>query len=80
MKTSFAASVLLLLPLFARPEPVSLKLGSGIAAVADYQPGAADRPAVMILHGFLQTHHFHTVFSALPDTKRDAPEGPPNGL
>lgn len=40
---------------------VTLDLQPGLTARADYLPGAKNKPAVLILHGFLQTHNFHTV-------------------
>jgi predicted alpha/beta-hydrolase family hydrolase len=40
---------------------MELELAPGIVAEADYWPGEADRPAVLILHGFLQTREFPTV-------------------
>ncbi|QKT04820.1 alpha/beta fold hydrolase [Ectothiorhodospiraceae bacterium 2226] len=42
-------------------EEVSLEVQPGLTATAHYQPGEADRPAVLLLHGFLQTREFHTV-------------------
>lgn len=40
---------------------MSLELPSGLTAESDYWPGEADRQAVLILHGFLQTREFPTV-------------------
>ena len=40
---------------------MELKLGNGLVAEAEYWPGAADMPAILIVHGFLQTHEFPTV-------------------
>ena len=42
-------------------EPVKLKMPNGLVANANYQKGAAEKPAVFILHGFLQTHSFSTI-------------------
>lgn len=42
-------------------ESVTLDLRPGLTARAEYRPGAKDKPAVLILHGFLQTHDFPTV-------------------
>lgn len=39
---------------------VTLEMPNRLIARADYQIGAADKPVVLILHGFLQTHDFHT--------------------
>lgn len=48
---------------FARAwaEMVTLDLKPGLTARAEYRPGGKDKPAVLILHGFLQTHDFPTV-------------------
>lgn len=40
---------------------MSLDVSPGVVAEADYWPGAADLPAVLVLHGFLQTRDFPTV-------------------
>jgi alpha-beta hydrolase superfamily lysophospholipase len=40
---------------------MELPLSAGLVAEADYWPGQADLPAVLILHGFLQTRGFPTV-------------------
>ncbi len=40
---------------------MQLDMGSGLVAEAEYWPGAAEKPAVLILHGFLQTREFPTV-------------------
>ena len=40
---------------------MQLLVAPDLAAEADYWPGAADMPAVLILHGFLQTREFPTV-------------------
>lgn len=50
-----------LLPAIAHAEEIALQLPSGLKALANYRAGARDRPAVLVLHGFLQTHHFSTV-------------------
>lgn len=50
-----------LLPAAATAEEISLQLPDGLTALADYREGAASKPAVLILHGFLQTYHFSTV-------------------
>ena len=49
------------LPLSGRGEPVRERLPSGLTGLADYRPGEAGKPAVLVLHGFLSTHHFATV-------------------
>lgn len=40
---------------------VVLKMSNGVMASADYRQGEAGNPAILILHGFLQTYHFSTV-------------------
>lgn len=45
----------------ALAEDVTLKLPSGLTALATYEPGEADKPVVLLLHGFLQTSGFSTV-------------------
>lgn len=55
----------------AQAEVVQQRTLSGTIATAEYRQGAPDRPAVLILHGFLQTRDFHTVrqlADALHDT------------
>lgn len=56
--------VLLALLLLSGPlqaEPVTLTLPSKLTARAEYRQGQPGKPAVLILHGFLQTHQFATV-------------------
>lgn len=40
---------------------MELAISPDLVAEADYWPGAADMPAILILHGFLQTREFPTV-------------------
>jgi pimeloyl-ACP methyl ester carboxylesterase len=40
---------------------IELEVQRGLIAEADFWPGEIDRPAVLILHGFLQTREFPTV-------------------
>ncbi len=42
-------------------ETVSLEVKPGIIAKADYEPGEADKPVVVVLHGFLQTNDYLTL-------------------
>lgn len=44
-------------------EIIQKKLPSGLLVTAGYQQGDAGKPAVLLLHGFLQTRHFSTVES-----------------
>lgn len=43
-------------------EVVSLQVSDGVWATAEYVEGDEDKPVVMIVHGFLQTREFSTVF------------------
>lgn len=50
--------VLLALPFqCATAETIEAKLPAGIIATADFRAGQPSRPAVLLLHGFLQTRH-----------------------
>lgn len=40
---------------------MELEIEQGMFSEADYWPGEVDRPAVLVLHGFLSTRHFSTV-------------------
>jgi pimeloyl-ACP methyl ester carboxylesterase len=42
--------------------PVRERMPSGLYAMAEYRPGMPRKPAVLILHGFLSTHNFNTVW------------------
>jgi len=47
--------------LAAQAVEVSRVLPNGLVAQAEFRRGAADKPVVVLLHGFLQTHHFPTI-------------------
>jgi pimeloyl-ACP methyl ester carboxylesterase len=54
----------LLLPLFCTitmAAEISIPLSSGNKALADFRPGDTSKPAIFILHGFLQTYRYSTV-------------------
>lgn len=53
----FALSALLLPVQHATAETVEAKLPVGITATADFRAGKPSRPAVLVLHDFLQTRH-----------------------
>lgn len=53
--TRCIAAILILLPLFAQAGVVHFPLPSGPLVSAQYQSGRPDYPAVLLLHGFLQT-------------------------
>lgn len=48
-------------PAAAHAEPVRQLMRPGISASAEYLVGERSKPAVLLLHGFLQTHEFATV-------------------
>jgi pimeloyl-ACP methyl ester carboxylesterase len=60
-----------MLPATAQATVVYETLRPGISASADYQPGERGKPAVLLLHGFLQTRDFPTV-ATLAGGLRDA--------
>lgn len=49
------------IPAEAGSARIQLDVAPGIVAEADYWPGEADMPAVLIVHGFLQTREFPAV-------------------
>jgi len=50
-----------LLPTRLLAAEISVALPGGLKGLADYHEGQAGKPAVLVLHGFLQTHRFSTV-------------------
>lgn len=50
-------------------KPIQQRLASGLIANADYHEGAPDKPAALILHGLLATHHFPTVQNIAQDLR-----------
>lgn len=62
---SFALGHILILALFssggARAELIEHRLPSGLVASANFHVGKAQLPAVILMHGFLQTREFPTV-------------------
>lgn len=60
-----AALICLMIPLvsFAHGETAEARLPSGRMVSADFHPGNTGKPAVLVLHGFLQTGTFPTVSS-----------------
>ena len=60
------AGLILLSLLFSLPlgaDTIREHLPSGRYGVAAYHQGEMDKPAVLVLHGFLTTHNFNTVMS-----------------
>lgn len=64
----FGVLILPLHPAFA--DTVETKLPTGIIATADFRAGQSSRPAVLLLHGFLQTRHVPPM-SSLSNTLAD---------
>lgn len=59
-------SLLLPMPVWAdHARTVEARLASGKFVTADYHAGRRERPAVLLLHGFLQTREFPTVAGLL---------------
>jgi len=50
-----------LFPVTVSAEEISVALPDGLKGLADYHSGDTEKPAVLVLHGFLQTHKFSTV-------------------
>jgi len=50
-----------LMPVTLLAAEISAPLPSGLKGLAEYHSGTAGKPAVLVLHGFLQTHRFSTV-------------------
>ncbi|MBT9568042.1 MAG: alpha/beta hydrolase [Thiobacillus sp.] len=48
-------------PTWAGAATVQMEIAPKIGASAEYMPGQRDKPAVLVLHGFLQTRDFPTV-------------------
>jgi pimeloyl-ACP methyl ester carboxylesterase len=63
--------LILLVPAAARAVVVDLEMRPGISASAEYLIGERSKPAVLLLHGFLQTRDFRTV-ATLATSLRDA--------
>ncbi len=55
------AAVWVVLPAVGHGNEISERLPSGLIAHADYRAGSPDRPAVMVLHGFMTTQNFSTI-------------------
>ena len=42
-------------------EVVTIEVAPGIVASANFQQGEAEKPAILLMHGWLQTHEFSTI-------------------
>jgi pimeloyl-ACP methyl ester carboxylesterase len=67
MRWLWLANLVFVLAQSALGKEVTLEMPNHLMARADYQAGKSDLPAVLILHGFLQTHDFHTVHSMVEE-------------
>ena len=63
MRACLLGLLIWLLPATVYAEIVQQTMRPGIPASAEYLPGERARPAVLLLHGFLQTREFATVAS-----------------
>ncbi len=61
MRSALFCLLITLLPAAAQASTVHQTMRPGISASAEYQRGQQDKPAVLLLHGFLQTRDFATV-------------------
>ncbi len=59
--TKWLLCFLLLLSAPTRADTVELTLPNRLVARAEFRMGDADKPAVMLIHGFLQTHDFPVI-------------------
>jgi pimeloyl-ACP methyl ester carboxylesterase len=71
MRLKLFCLLILFFPVAALASLVELKVRPGIQASADYRAGARNKPAVLLLHGFLQTREFRTV-ATLANSLHDA--------
>lgn len=61
MRTILICLLMSVLPSWAQAAIVQLEMRQGISASAEYLVGQRNKPAVLLLHGFLQTREFATV-------------------
>ncbi len=61
MRVNRLLLIVLFLPALARAAIVQQNVHPGINAQAEYLAGKRDKPALLVLHGFLQTREFPTV-------------------
>lgn len=62
--------LLALFPAASQAAPVEIQTAGQVTATADFRPGRADRPAILLLHGFLQTRDFG-IIKSIADTLAD---------
>ena len=58
---SVALAIVFSMSVHAGSARMELVVGGSLVAEAEYWPGAVDKPAILIVHGFLQTLEFPTV-------------------
>lgn len=61
MRTYLLCFLIMIFPTVAHAMLVQQEIRPGIPASAEYRIGKHDKPAVLLLHGFLQTREFSTV-------------------
>lgn len=61
MRTYLLCFLIMVFPAVAHASLVQQEMRPGIPASAEYRIGKPDKPAVLLLHGFLQTREFSTV-------------------
>jgi len=66
----FSAWIMVFINPVARADIEEITLPNGLVASAEYRKGSNDKPAVLVLHGFLSTRNFLTV-SNLTNTLAD---------
>lgn len=71
MRIKLFCLLVLIFPAVAQAVVVDLEMRPGISASAEYLIGERSKPAVLLLHGFLQTREFRTV-ATLANNLRDA--------
>jgi pimeloyl-ACP methyl ester carboxylesterase len=60
-RLGIAVSIFFCLSFSATAEVITKSMPNGLTASADFFEGEIDKPVVLILHGFMQTHNFSTV-------------------
>lgn len=63
MRVYLLCLLFLLFPAVAQAEIVEQEMRPGISASAEYLTGERSKPAILLVHGFLQTREFRTVAS-----------------
>jgi len=71
MRIKLFCLLTLLFPVAAQAAVVELEMRHGISTSAEYLAGERSKPAVLLLHGFLQTREFRTV-ATLGNSLHDA--------